>query len=427
MGKKGSCFSAVKKVLCTKNKKKEKQNQKSRKWFQKQKNADLDSSGAHTTTADPAAAPPIEQMRFAEAENEQNEHSYAGALATAVTARELGESKEEFAAIMIETAFRGYMARRGFRALRGLVRLKKMVEGQSVKRQATSALRYMHTVARVQSEIHTRRIRMLEDKMALFQQKNEKEQEKLIASKFGDIWNDSTQSREQVEANLQSKQEAALRRERALAYAYTHQKTQRHPSKATNQTFTDSKNPQWGWSCLERRMVSRLWEDKSAFDKELNSIQHTAKLPTNHATSVGEFDHSRRDFHLDNVPSPTAHKQSQSPSTPRSTPVRIRLANPRRSSNVDGDSRSIANGQSDRGRRHSISSIREHESLARFPHVPSYMAAKESAKTTKLHLPSSLDFKKNGTPEKGTCNSAKKRLSFSTSPRGPRRHSDPQS
>ncbi|XP_075083948.1 protein IQ-DOMAIN 3-like [Nicotiana tabacum] len=407
MGKKGSCFSAVKMVLCTKKKKKEKQNQKSRKWFPKQKSADWDSSSAHTTTTDPAAAPPTEQMRFVEAENEQNKHSYAGALATAVTACELGESKEEFAAIKIQTAFRGYLARRGFRALKGLVRLKKMIEGQSVKRQTTSALRYMHTLAHVQSETRTRRIRMLEDNMALprhFQQKNEKEQEKLIAYKFGDIWNDSTQSREQVEANLQSKQEAALRRERALSYAYTHQKTQRHPSKATNPTFTDPNNPQWGWSCLERRMASRLWEDKSAFDKEFNSVHNTAKIPTNHATSVGEFDQSRRDFHLDNVPSPTAHKQSQSPSIPWPKPVRIRLASPRRSSNVDGGSRSIASAQSDRGRRHSISSIRDHESLARFPHVPSYMAVKESAKMIKFHLPSPLGFK----PEKGTGNSAKK-------------------
>lgn len=50
-------------------------------------------------------------MRFVEAENEQNKHSYAGALATAVTACELGESKEEFAAIKIQTAFRGYLVR----------------------------------------------------------------------------------------------------------------------------------------------------------------------------------------------------------------------------------------------------------------------------------------------------------------------------
>lgn len=38
-----------------------------------------------------------------------------------------------------------------------------------------------------------------------------------------EIWDDSTQSKEQLEASIQSKQEAAMRRERALAYAFTHQ------------------------------------------------------------------------------------------------------------------------------------------------------------------------------------------------------------
>lgn len=44
-----------------------------------------------------------------------------------------------------------------------------------------------------------------------------------ILQQSGDDWNDSTRSKEQVDANLQMKQEAATRRERALAYAYTHQ------------------------------------------------------------------------------------------------------------------------------------------------------------------------------------------------------------
>lgn len=42
-------------------------------------------------------------------------------------------------------------------------------------------------------------------------------------SQNGDNWNDSIQSKEKVEANLLSKYEATMRRERALAYAYSHQ------------------------------------------------------------------------------------------------------------------------------------------------------------------------------------------------------------
>jgi hypothetical protein len=40
---------------------------------------------------------------------------------------------------------------------------------------------------------------------------------------MGEHWDDSTQSKEKIEASLVSKQEAAIRRERALAYAFSHQ------------------------------------------------------------------------------------------------------------------------------------------------------------------------------------------------------------
>ena len=40
---------------------------------------------------------------------------------------------------------------------------------------------------------------------------------------MGEHWDDSTQSKEKIEAGLVSKQEAAIRRERALAYAFSHQ------------------------------------------------------------------------------------------------------------------------------------------------------------------------------------------------------------
>lgn len=36
-------------------------------------------------------------------------------------------------------------------------------------------------------------------------------------------WDDSLQSKEEIEASLLHKYEAAVRRERALAYSYTHQ------------------------------------------------------------------------------------------------------------------------------------------------------------------------------------------------------------
>jgi hypothetical protein len=61
-------------------------------------------------------------------------------------------------------------ARRALRALRGLVRLRLLVDGNSVKRQAASTLRCMQTLARVQSQIRSRRLKMSEENQALQRQ-----------------------------------------------------------------------------------------------------------------------------------------------------------------------------------------------------------------------------------------------------------------
>jgi hypothetical protein len=61
-------------------------------------------------------------------------------------------------------------ARRALRALRGLVRLKSLVEGNSVKRQSASTLRCMQTLSRVQSQIRSRRAKMSEENQALQRQ-----------------------------------------------------------------------------------------------------------------------------------------------------------------------------------------------------------------------------------------------------------------
>lgn len=463
MGKRGSWFSALKKALGSSKKSKSK-----KKWSEKEKNPDLAVS-SHEETVAPSLSPPrtpppptAEDVKLTEAENEQSKHAYSVALATAVAAEAAvaaaqaaaevvrlttvahysGKSKEEIAAIRIQTAFRGYLARRALRALRGLVRLKSLIQGQSVKRQATATLRAMQTLARVQSQIRARRIRMSEENEALqrqLQQKHDKELEKLRTS-IGEHWDDSPQSKEEVEASLLHKQEAAMRRERALAYAYSHQQMWKQSSKSANATFMDPNNPRWGWSWLERWMAARPWESRSTID---NNDRASVKSTTSRTMSLGEISraYSRRDLNHDNKPSPGAQKSSrppsrQSPSTPpskapstSSVTGKAKPPSPRGSAwGGDEDSRSTFSVQSERYRRHSIagSSIRDDESLASSPSVPSYMAPtrSQSAKA-KSRLSSPLGIDNNGTPDKASMGYVKKRLSFSASPAGARRHSGP--
>ncbi|KAL0376180.1 UNVERIFIED_CONTAM: protein IQ-DOMAIN 1 [Sesamum calycinum] len=432
MGRKGSWFSSVKKVLSpdSKEKKAEKANKLKQKWFGKEKPS---VSYSPTPAPDPVELPephplpPVEEVKLTEVEDEQTKHAYSVAVATAAAAEAavaaaqaaaevvrlttvtqfVGKSKEEVAAIRIQTAFRGYLARRALRALRGLVRLKLLVDGPTAKRQTSNTLKCMQTLSRVQSQIQSRRIRMLEENRALQRQLLQKRARELESLRMGEDWDDSLQSKEQIEASLLHKYEAAMRRERALAYSYTHQQTWKKSTKPTNLLFMDPTNPQWGWSWLDRWMAAQS------------------------GIAVGEITKSfaRHQLNSDNPSSPVSQKPPSShlsPASPSSKPVASKLkpASPRGSTIIqDDDSRSVV---SVGNRRHSIagSSVRDDESVASFSSVPSYMAPTRSAKA-KSKLPSPLGLE-NGTAEKGSsAGLAKKRLSFPPSPARTRRHSGP--
>lgn len=164
MGKKGNWFSAVKKALSPEPKEKKDKvfelyflflviflliclfvvgfdieksyfplnqisHKSKRKWFGKHKSSDPVSSFTENAMPIPAPAPAVEDVKLTEAENEQSKHAYSVALATAVAAeaavaaaqaaaevvrltaatRFSGKSREEVAAIKIQTAFRGFM------------------------------------------------------------------------------------------------------------------------------------------------------------------------------------------------------------------------------------------------------------------------------------------------------------------------------
>ncbi|KAF8721014.1 hypothetical protein HU200_023426 [Digitaria exilis] len=133
----------------------------------------------------PAPAPAAsDQQQIRQAEDEQSKHAMAVALATAAAAEaavaaahaaaevvrltgpqqppprppghEHIEREHEQAAVAIQSAYRGYLARRALRALKGLVRLQALIRGQAVRRQTAATLRGLESLMRIQARHRSR-------------------------------------------------------------------------------------------------------------------------------------------------------------------------------------------------------------------------------------------------------------------------------
>ncbi|KAF7025045.1 hypothetical protein CFC21_037292 [Triticum aestivum] len=172
--------------------------------------------------------------------------------------RAVAPEQARAAAVAIQAAFRGYSARRSYRSLRGLIRLQAVVRGPSVRRQTAHAMRCMQTLVRVQAQVRASRVEAME-------RRNDRHGAMLrdgrrwrSGSQDGGVWDDSLLSRDEEDARTKRKAEAVMKRERALAYSYSHQVMKSTPmaAHAILADLQSGRNP-WWWSPIDRSSHER--------------------------------------------------------------------------------------------------------------------------------------------------------------------------
>ncbi|GMJ10147.1 IQ-domain 10 [Hibiscus trionum] len=170
-----------------------------------------------------------------------------------------GNAVEQIAAARIQKAFRAYRARKTVRRLRDAGRFNVLIQGHTVKKQTTSTLGYLHSWCNVQSQIRARRICMVTE--GRLKQKRMENQMKLEA-KLHELeveWCGGSETMEEILSRIQQKEEAAVKRERAMAYAFSHQ-WRANASQYLGQASYGVGKENWGWSWIERWIAARPWE-----------------------------------------------------------------------------------------------------------------------------------------------------------------------
>ncbi|KAK4757950.1 hypothetical protein SAY87_019251 [Trapa incisa] len=149
--------------------------------------------------------------------------------------RELEDLKAK-AATKIQAAFRGYLARKALRALKGIVKLQAIIRGRAVRRQAMTTLKRLQSIVNIHSQVCATRSQLGERSWSYnenFQAKQWRDNAKVERSNPR-RWDDSLLSKDREDALVLSKKEAAMKRERIKEYSFHHRRSAESENRVPN-------------------------------------------------------------------------------------------------------------------------------------------------------------------------------------------------
>ncbi|CAI8607997.1 unnamed protein product [Vicia faba] len=256
-----------------------------------------------------------------------NEEAFAAAMAAVLRTphKDFLVIKQEWSAIRIQSAFRGFLARRALRALRALVRLQAIFRGRLVRKQAAVTLRCMQALVRVQERVKAKNVRNSPEKKAKQKLSNGQHNQADPAKQAEKGWCDIPGTVEDVKAKLKMRQEGAIKRDRTISYSNSTQQStvSSSPNSRASKPLTRHKHHNFDRKILlERWIADKPWESMLVGDINLDSPNMTplSKKTENVELSFNTYQQNGLAKARRNVNGVKTRSSSKSLTTSQSTP-----------------------------------------------------------------------------------------------------------